>query len=342
MALEPAWRRRDNRVAIESPAVASAAMLFRHLGFCLCLLAAGCQRSAPVLPSAAEEPPLTVQVDEGPRDFPGLHNVCGVTQKLLSGGNPEGDAGFQSLRRLGVRTIISVDGARPDVERARQFELRYVHLPIGYDGVPREQALRLARAVRDLPGLVYIHCHHGKHRSPAAAVAVRRCLDGQCSTQAAVALLKRAGTGPNYTGLYAAAEQFMPISDAELDRVPADFPEVAQVNDLVKLMVEIDKRFEHLKQMRSLGWKAPADHPDLDPAHEALLLREAYAESARLPGASMRSEELRHALAEAEQLAAKLEAVLRSAQTKPEIDEAYRRVAASCTHCHARHRDSAK
>lgn len=106
---------------------------------------------------------------------PGLHNVFRITDKLLSGSVPEGDLGFQTLQKLGVKTIITVDGAKPDVERAKKFSMRYVHLPIGYDGVPADQGLRLAKAVRDLPGLIYMHCHHGKHRSPAAAVVVKLC-----------------------------------------------------------------------------------------------------------------------------------------------------------------------
>src|SRR5205814_1359060 len=87
-------------------------------------------------------------------DLPGLHNVFRVTGRLYSGSSPEDDAGFRSLQRLGIRTVITVDGARPDVERARRFGLRYVHLPIGYDGVPEARAYQLARAVRDLPGPV--------------------------------------------------------------------------------------------------------------------------------------------------------------------------------------------
>src|SRR5262245_28340423 len=125
---------------------------------------ASCQRSTPS-PQAGElstvgstQPPSLVLVaGTSPKDFPGVHNAIRVSERFIGGGVPEGDAGFDSLMRLGIRTVISVDGARPDVERARQFKLRYVHLPIGYDGVSREQALRIARAVRDLPGQVYIH-----------------------------------------------------------------------------------------------------------------------------------------------------------------------------------------
>src|SRR4051812_6205480 len=72
---------------------------------------------------------------------PGIHNLFRLSPKLYTGSVPEGEAGFRSLRALGVRTLISVDGARPDVATARRFGLLYVHLPIGYDGCPTPRAL---------------------------------------------------------------------------------------------------------------------------------------------------------------------------------------------------------
>src|SRR5262245_19282512 len=184
---------------------------------------------------------------------------------------------------MDVRTVISVDGARPDVELARKHGLRYVHLPIGYDGVPQAQALRIARAVRDLPGPVYLHCHHGRHRGPAAAAVALLCLEQTCSVEAALAFLKRAGTDSRYVGLYAAPKALRRPTAAELDRVPAEFPEVAEVTALAHLMVEVDARRERLREVRKAGWQPPRGHPDLDPAHEALQLAEQYREAGRLP-----------------------------------------------------------
>jgi len=98
-----------------------------------------------------------------------LPNAVHVHAKVISGGQPDGEAAFQELHRLGVKTVISVDGAAPDLELAKKYGLRYVHLPHGYDGIPEPRVQELAKAVRDLEGPIYIHCHHGKHRSPAAA-----------------------------------------------------------------------------------------------------------------------------------------------------------------------------
>jgi len=295
------------------------------------LALAGCSRQP--LP-ADDAPPI-------PRELPGLHNVLRVDDRLISGSSPDGDAGFASLHQLGVRTVISVDGARPDVERGRRHGLRYVHLPVGYDGVPRQHALRIARAVRDLPGLVYVHCHHGKHRGPAAAAVARLCLDERCGADDAVAFLQQAGTAPNYKGLYASAEQLRRPTPGEIDAVPADFPEVAEVNSLVRLMVEMDQRFGRLTLAQKTGWKAPADHPDVDPPHEAVQLWELHREAARLPEVKGRPEGFRLLLAEGERQAKSLADSLAGNDT----DAATAAFAASkktCAACHAHHRDEPK
>jgi hypothetical protein len=83
-----------------------------------------------------------------------LPNAYRVHERVISGGLPEEGAAFQELESLGVKTIISVDGARPDVALAKAHGMRYVHLPHGYDGVPNQRMLQLAKAVRELPGQV--------------------------------------------------------------------------------------------------------------------------------------------------------------------------------------------
>src|SRR3954462_1625180 len=89
-----------------------------------------------------------------------LPNGFRLSEKLLSGGNPDGDAGFAALATLGVKTVLSVDGARPDVDTARKYGFIYAHLPVGYDGISRDRVVALTKAAKSLPGPIYIHCHH--------------------------------------------------------------------------------------------------------------------------------------------------------------------------------------
>lgn len=286
------------------------------------------------------EPPAQ---SSAPIKAPGLQNVFRITDKLYTGSNPEGDAGFASLQRLGVRTIITVDGASPEVDRARKWGMRYVHLPVGYDGISQEQAWKLAKAVRDLPGPIYLHCHHGKHRAPTAAALVHRCLDEQCTIEAALAELHRAGTDPHYRGLYASVRKVRVPRSGELDQVTAEYPEKSRVPDLVERMVQIDDYLEHLKSLRTANWKPVPEHPDLAPAHEALQLLEQFREAGRADDVRSRPKDFSQQLESAIEAAADLEASLRTAPKaaggRQAIEASYQRVANACKACHAQYRD---
>jgi len=302
------------------------------VGLVLLAAAGGCRPAGDAAARPAAAGPVKVEAD-------GLPNLVRLTDGLYSGGLPDGDRGFASLEKLGVRTVISVDGARPDVATAHKYGLRYVHIPFGYDGVPDALALRLARAVRDLPGPVYIHCHHGKHRAPTAAAVARLCTDARCDVADALAGMQLAGTDPHYAGLFASVTNLRRPTAADLDRLPADFPEIAPIAALAELMVGVDDRWESLKKARAAGWKAPppgSADPDLDPSHEALLLKEQFREAARLPEAKERPEDFRALLADAEGKAAALEDALRN---QGDAEAAFHAAEKTCAACHSKYRD---
>lgn len=289
---------------------------------------------------------LTASCRQAPRGEPasrldvvGCENVWRLSDRLYSGGDPRGAEGFRALADLGVKTILSVDGARPDVETARAHGLRYVHLPIGYDGIPRERALAFARAVRDLPGPLYFHCHHGKHRGPAAAAIALVAL-GDMGGAEAVSLMERMGTSRNYWGLYADVRACR-ATTAEIDAADASWPETSPVSGTTAAMTAIDERWERLALAREAGWKAPPDHPDIDPPHEALQLREQFAELSRRDEANRRPAEFLAWLSESEDAAADLEAALR--RSDPGGAEAAReRIDDACRRCHDAHRNRPK
>lgn len=269
-----------------------------------------------------------------PVDFAGLHNVIRLSEKLYSGGVPEGDSGFQALRRLGIKTIITVDGAKPEVERAATLGMRYVHLPFGYDGCPTPRANAIAKAVRDLPGPVYIHCHHGKHRSPTAAAFARIAVDG-VSNEEAVKELQRAGTGKNYTGLYGDVSRYAPPTKEQLDRLEIAFPATAPTPPLVEAMVSIEIRFDRLLKRQKGGWKAA---PGVDNPYEALQLQELYTELNRTGDVKKRPEDYRLWMRESERDAKALEAALRAGNTDA-ASMFLGKVAAGCGSCHAKYRN---
>ncbi len=52
-------------------------------------------------------------------DNDAVANVFRVNPLIYSGSGPSGAAAFQAIARLGANTIISVDGAKPDVTACR-------------------------------------------------------------------------------------------------------------------------------------------------------------------------------------------------------------------------------
>lgn len=281
-------------------------------------------------------------------DGPGIENLFRLGPGLYSGAQPEGRQGFETLKRLGVRTILSVDGAQPDVEQARRLGLRYIHLPIGYDGIGHEQVVRLVKAVRSLPGPLFVHCHHGKHRGPAAAAICARATEDWDKGQAR-AWLEQAGTDPKYQGLYATVDQFVPPSNQELKEVrPDDLPEHAEVPGLVEAMVGIDESWDTLNAAQKAGFPSPSsspDRPEQDPAHEATLLAEHFREAARLEESKSKGDEFTRRISAASRDAAHLETVIpklqaaASAANRQEVENTLARMRRQCAECHARFRD---
>lgn len=306
------------------------------------LLALGCSQPAPAPSGAQASAASASQAPEkiGARHLP---NAIRLHEKVISGGQPEGDAGFAELAELGVKTVISVDGATPDVATAKKYGLRYVHLPHGYDGIPEERAGELAKAVRELPGPIYIHCHHGKHRSPAAAAVA--CVEtGLMQPNAALGVLKTAGTSENYRGLYQSAEYARRLDDALLDALEVEFPETSRIPPLAEAMVAVEHTFDHLHEVAAAGWRPIAGHPDIDPPHEALLLREHFTELLRAEEVQQKPERFKQLLAEGEKVASELEDALRAA-TEPAAADVHALnqkldvIARNCAACHKEFRD---
>jgi protein tyrosine phosphatase (PTP) superfamily phosphohydrolase (DUF442 family) len=278
-------------------------------------------------------------------DVRGLHNVLQIGDRLFSGSGPEGEESFHSLQKLGIKTIISVDGAKPDLVRARMYGMRYVHIPIGYNGLPRSAALQLARAVRELPGPFYVHCHHGKHRGPTAAAVALMCMDRQCTVSHALRVLESAGTDPRYKGLFQSVREFERPDARELGKGTYPLLEVVAVTGIVQAMVTIDHSFDNIKLVQAARWKAPKDHPDIDPPHEALQLLEGFQELGRLREVDERPADFRQWLADAYSGAQALEELLRDWKDEREAvsnqaDTAFKRISLSCVRCHAKYRDN--
>ena len=248
-----------------------------------------------------------------------------VTDRIYCGGEP---AGFEALAAQGFTAVVSVDGIPPDVAAARRAGLRYVHIPMGYDGVHDHARLSLARLVQELDGPMYIHCHHGHHRAPVAA-AVAGILAGELDHARGLELLRRAGTSPDFVGLWHAVET------CERPARGTHLPELVETADLAstaEVMAKIDWAWAKLRMTRDVGWtKAQQPH------EQAVLLREGFREFRRSLADDL-GDDFTRRLADAEQLAQQLGVAVET-QDWRRANDAVVSLSASCADCHSRFRD---
>lgn len=290
--------------------------------------------------TAAKPGPVSTNTVATPLPSTHVHNLFRATTNVFSGSSPEGDAAFAEIAKLGVKTILSVDGSKPDAETARKHGLRYIHLPIGYDGVPTNRVAELVKAAQSAARPIYVHCHHGKHRGPAA-VAVICEATADWTTNQAITWLHEAGTAADYVGLYRSAMEFRLPEAAALVRI-VELPEVTKTSSLVEAMVAIDEEMERLKLAQKTNWKSIPNQPDLTPAHAVTMLWEHFREIGRMDDTAKLPADYRSKLAEAEKAADQIRRLLRDVQTLPSLcDTALQTLNKTCVSCHKPYRNQA-
>lgn len=299
------------------------------------VLLAGC---APRELTPNTSPHATIQEGTDLTHLPGLHNVHVFGDGVVSGSMPHGEAGLDSLRKLGIKTILSVDGARPDVEGAEARGMRYAHVPIEYSGMTQEEQDGIAAAIWELPRPIYVHCHHGKHRGPAAA-AYGLVATGEIDSAQGHHLLEVAGTSDAYTGLWHCVDTAQAFSSARWMEVPESIPSVAEVTGMVASMADIDRRWDNLKLLDKNEWQTPADHPDIVGAAEAGMLADRFRTIIEDPQVVDGPDELRKWMEDAATLAVALEDAI-VADNDAHASELMVKLGASCKTCHGSYRNN--
>ena len=262
-----------------------------------------------------------------------------LVPNLFHTGPEPTEAVWNRLQEHEVKTLISVDGIRPDLKTAREKGFTYIHLPIGYDGITRERVEQLASALKYAEGPIYLHCHHGKHRGPAAAV-VAALANGLITQETALAYLKERGTSEDYSGLWEAVSTTQPLSHIPKLELPAHMP----VEDLTETMSQLDRVWENVDLIRRNDWSVPTTHPDLVLNNELTLLYEYLFESQRLHKTPDLSADEKSKLKKSYQ--ASLDAIqtfrTRAQAAQPvfeELEQAFQNTQSSCKSCHQQFRN---
>ncbi len=257
-----------------------------------------------------------------------IHNVKVVGQFVRTGSEPINESDFARLRALGVKLVVSVDGVVPKIEVAKRHGMRYVHIPLKYGGIEPEARLQLA-AVCMMRENVYIHCHHGLHRGPAAAAA-GLIGAGILDVEAALTTMEEAGTSQDYAGLWRDVRSCRPVDASQ--EMP-DLPEKVESEGSAQSMANLDRTFKRLR-------KSVSQHHDTGKHFElAVLVREEFAEYRRTLDEDA-PEDLLIQTIKFQKLSDQFCDSLRS--PSPDKDVVERMLVSlkkSCVACHRRHRD---
>jgi len=109
---------------------------------------------------------------------PGLSNFYRISDTLYRSAQPS-EAGFGSLKRLGLNTIVSLRAFHDDRDRARGQDLNLVHIRVQAWDPEKEELLKFLRTCLDASSWpVLVHCKHGSDRTGSFVAAYRIVVQG--------------------------------------------------------------------------------------------------------------------------------------------------------------------
>jgi len=120
----------------------------------------------------------------GERD--GLNGfVVKYDDTVYRGGEPYADSAAKTLRKLGVKTIVSITPTEYEREFCHKYRFVLVEIPFDKNsGITPEDSIRLREAIQTGDGSFYLHCKGGSHRGGVMGAAYRIFILGWSSEKA--------------------------------------------------------------------------------------------------------------------------------------------------------------
>ncbi|QGJ69816.1 Hypothetical protein PBC10988_15030 [Planctomycetales bacterium 10988] len=265
-------------------------------------------------------------------DREGVHHLHQIDPQLFSGAEPEGETGIATLAKLGIRTIVCVDSLPPSQAIAEKYGIKVIHIPLTYAEITEDSKSKFKAVLESQKKPIFVHCHHGKHRGPAAAAIFWQIMR-KGSHEDALKILETVGTSKEYQGLWRDVSNFSPdqLKPVSADELVADASEPGFAHS----MAIIDRFFLQLDKDRAADWKRTNPEEKLTSAQYALLLKEAFREGHRLLKPDV---EYRHLVKESEQLCGELEEALKAKQLQ-KATQLFYKIEDGCISCHSDYRD---
>ncbi len=105
--------------------------------------------------------------------------VIRYDNKLYRGGEPFADSAVQSLKKYGIRTVISITPTDQERKLCKDNGLTLVEIPFEKTkGLSPDDLKRYLKTLKTGASPFYVHCHGGTHRGGVLGVAYRVHIQG--------------------------------------------------------------------------------------------------------------------------------------------------------------------
>lgn len=164
-------------------------------------------------------------------EAPGIPNFQQVNDHIFRGGQPS-DEGWQSLSKLGVKTVIDLrregegdHSTEAEAQAVQSTGMRYIHVPMEGIVAPADEDVAKVLSVFQSTEPVFVHCKEGKDRTGTVVACYRIAHDGW-QNQKAMDEAKRYGIHWFEVGMKSYIVKFQPPAVREA-RGPALQPVAA-------------------------------------------------------------------------------------------------------------------
>jgi len=112
-------------------------------------------------------------------ELPGLVNAAKVNENLYRGAAPDRE-GLQSLKKLGIKTIVDFRETSEYSEEAHSLGFKYFRLPFGQTHPPSAEMIERFFSIITAPDNtpVFVHCRAGQDRTGAMIALYRIRYEG--------------------------------------------------------------------------------------------------------------------------------------------------------------------
>jgi protein tyrosine/serine phosphatase len=119
-----------------------------------------------------------------PIKLEGVHNFFKVSPELYRSEQPTA-LGFTNLKKLGIKTVVSLRAFHTDMPLLKDTGLQYEHLYMKTWHIEEKDAVKFLKIVNDPKCTpVLVHCQHGADRTGAMCAVYRIAVQGWTKEQA--------------------------------------------------------------------------------------------------------------------------------------------------------------